>query len=543
MNPPRPDAAPNSELHLLRTPSAHNDQPRPQAGGTGEDPVEVTRYVESLRRSRWLIAAIVVVVTGAVIAISLALPKVYEASANIVINSTAGVAVSSSTEAVERELATIATLATTTPVLREAAKAVPGETVSNLERHVSSSVDSSANIIHLKVSASSGHAAATLADAVAQAFLSQRASTQRAAATSALSTLDKEIEALRASGSSSPIVAAQLNALETRAGELESARASSGAELQLVQPATVPSGASSPRPTRNAVIALFASLFLGVLVALGREQLTPRVSSQRELGQLLELPVLAGIPYVGRRVNARSARAEHETYQTLAAALQLALPPGPRPHVILVTSAAQGEGKTTVSTRLARILAHAGQRTLVVSGDLRAPRLDELFAVGDRPGLRRLLAASPADTVSAAEVQRLIVPVDGEADQSTRGLLDVLPAGDLHAAAATPARDASSLPRASAVESLLAALRESSYAYVLIDSPPLLGIADAQLFARFSDELLVIGRLNQLTISNVIDLREALSRVKASPVGLVVIGTRPAESPYYAGTPYALASS
>jgi Mrp family chromosome partitioning ATPase len=281
---------------------------------------------------------------------------------------------------------------------------------------------------------------------------------------------------------------------------------------------------------------LFASLFLGVLVALGREQLTPRVSSQRELGQLLDLPVLAGIPYIGRRVNARSARAEQETYQTLAAALQLALPPGTGPRVVLITSAGQGEGKTTVSARLAHILAHAGQRTLVVSGDLRAPRLDEVFDVRDRPGLRQFFAASTSEAARGDDVGRLIIPVDGEAGEPASGLLDVLPAGSLDA-------DADSPPRASAVESLLATLRESSYAYVLIDSPPLLGIADAQLFARFSDELLVVGRLNQLTISKVIDLREALFRVRANPVGLVVIGTRPAESPYYAGTPYALAPS
>ena len=53
----------------------------------------------------------------------------------------------------------------------------------------------------------------------------------------------------------------------------------------------------------------------------------------------------------------------------------------------------------------------------------------------------------------------------------------------------------------------------------------------------------MVGRLNQLTISKVIDLREALFRIRANPIGLVVIGTRPAESPYYAGTPYALAPS
>jgi Mrp family chromosome partitioning ATPase/capsular polysaccharide biosynthesis protein len=535
MNSPRPDAVPNSELHVLRTTSAQYDQGRPKAAAPGEDPVDVARYVESLRRSRWLMAAIVVLVTGAVIVVSLALSRVYEASANIVINSSAGVGVGGSGETIERELATIATQATTTPVLRDAAKAVHGETAASLEGHVSSSVDSNANIIQIKVSAKSGKAAAALAGAVAQAFLHQRASAQRAEATSALATLNKEIEALRATGSTSSIVSAQLTALETRAGELESARASSGSELQLEQPPTVPGSASSPRPFRNAVIALFASIFLAVLVALGREQLTPRVSNQRELGQLLDLPVLAGVPYAGRRLSARSVQAEHETYQTLSAALQLALAPGPSPHVILITSAGQGEGKTTVTARLGRMLAHAGQRTLVVSGDLRAPRLDEVFGVSTRQGIRELFAGTSNDEVAGGDVERLIVSADG-GDDPTGGSLDILPAGRFDA-------DASSLLRADTVESLITRLRDTSYSYVLVDSPPLLGIADAQLFARFCDELLVVGRLNQLTISKVVDLREAIFRIRVNPVGLVVIGTRPAESPYYAGTPYAPAPS
>jgi Mrp family chromosome partitioning ATPase/capsular polysaccharide biosynthesis protein len=541
-------ASADSHRHLLRPTSAQNDRSRAQAPATGEDPIEVARYVESLRRSRWLMAAIVAIVTGAVIVISLAIPKNYEATANIVINGASGVGVGASGETVQRELATIASQATTMPVLAQAAKAVRGESVSNLEAHVTASVDQNANIIHIGVGAKSGKKAAALAYAVAQAFLEQHTSAQRAATTSALTTLDKEIEVLRSSGSTSPTVAAQLAALQTRAGVLESARASSSQQLQLEQPPTVPSSASSPRPFRNAVIALFASLFLAVLVALGREQLTPRVSNQRELGQLLDLPVLAGIPYAGRRINARSARAEQETYQTLSAALQLALPPGPTPHVILITSAGQGEGKTTVAARLARLLSHAGQRTLVVSGDLRVPRLDEVFHVSTRRGLSQLLteasSASSAhrpgteteDQVPGDEVQRLIVPVDGESGESARGTLDVLPAG-------SPDADAASLLQAGTVESIIATLRESPYAYILVDSPPILGIADTQLLARFCDELLVVGRLNQLTISKVIDLREALFRVRANPVGLVVIGTRPAESPYYAGTPYALAPS
>lgn len=535
----RPAALTGRHLQPLRTTTDQSARGTMPVAASGEDPLEVARYVESLRRSRMLMATIVLLITGAVIAISLLLPKNFESSADIVINSAFEGGTGTSGEAAQRELATIATLATTKPVLREAALALPRQTTASLEQDVSSSVDQNANIIHITASADSGPTAAAIAYAVAQAFLHQRAIAQRTAAKSALAALDSEIESLRSSGSTSPTAAAQLNALQARAGALETARASSSAQLGLEERPNIPSSPTSPRPFRNAVIALFASLFLAVLVALGREQLTPRVSNQRELGQLLDLPVLAGVPYAKRRVSARHARAEHETYQTLSAALQLALPPSDTPHVLLVTSAAHSEGKSTVTAQLGRMLASAGQRTLIVSGDLRAPRLDDTFGLADRPGLRELLADATTDTVAPKRITDVIVPINPRAagdEGGDHGALEILPAGGFDRGVSPPLR-------AGALESVIATLRDGPYAYVLVDSPPMLGIADTQLLARFCDEMLIVGRLDRLEISKVIDLREALFRLSVKPIGLVVIGTRLSDSPYYGDSPYALASS
>jgi capsular polysaccharide biosynthesis protein/Mrp family chromosome partitioning ATPase len=495
---------------------------------SGEDPVEVRRYIEALRRNRWLIAAIVTIVTAVVLAVSLTLPKTYEATASIVVNNASSPLGSNESQAIQRNLATTATLATTAAVLNEAARSFPGQTRASLAKKISASVQENANIILIKVTYSSAEGAARLAGAVAQAFLNQHAAIQRAQAASALSALNSQIAALRARATNEPNVTAQLNALQARAAELEAASAGSASQLQLVQRPQVPASASSPRPLRNGVIALFASIFLGVLVALGREQLTPRVTNQRELGHLLGLPVLGAIPFTGRRVSPRHAHAEYETYQTLSAAIRLALPPRSNPHVVLVTSAAHGEGKTTVTTRLGRMLAQAGHRTLVVSGDLRWPKLDDAFGVGDRPGLRELLALSPSsEFVPFDEVKNVILPTYNGVGPAPRGELDVLPSG-------RRGEDASELLHTPALESLMDALRSSSYTYVLIDSPPLLGVADAQMLAQFCDELLLIARLDRMKMSEVMDLREMLDRLASSPVGLVVIGARPVGSPYYA---------
>src|SRR5438105_15858371 len=93
--------------------------------------------------------------------------------------------------------------------------------------------------------------------------------------------------------------------------------------------------------------------------------------------------------------------------------------------------------------------------------------------------------------------------------------LDVLPAG-------RHGGDASELLHTPALPSLIEALRSSSYAYVLIDSPPILGVADGQMFAQFCDEVLVVARLDRLRASEALDMREMLDRLDANPVELVV---------------------
>ncbi|TMK97739.1 MAG: hypothetical protein E6G34_08555 [Actinobacteria bacterium] len=501
-----------------------------------EDPLEVQRYLEALRRSRWLIVTIVTIVTIVVLAYSATLPKTYVATAHIVVNNPGSLVGSNETQAVQRNLATTATLATTSAVLAEAARSVNGETRADLANRVSASVEENANIIDIKVSYGTARGAAALASAIARAFLSQHATDQRSNTTHTLSLLSSQIAALRARQSSEPAVAAQLSALQARAAEVEATSASSGAQMQLIETA-VPSGPSSPRPFRNGVIALFAALFMAVLVALGREQLTPRVTSQRELSHMLSLPVLSGIPFVRRRVDVRYARAEYEAYQTLSAALRLALQPGMEPHVMLITSATHGEGKTTVAARLGRVLAQAGHATLLVSGDLRWPKLDDALKVSGNPGLRELLTHDTDDAaVRFDELRQLVLPARGEGI-SHRAVLDVLPAGRGDG-------DASELLHTPALPSFIGALRQSSYAYILIDSPPILSVADAQMFAQYCDELLLVARLDHLKASDVVDLRETLDRLEANAAGLVVIGTRPSGSPYYAaGAPATEASA
>jgi capsular exopolysaccharide synthesis family protein len=255
----------------------------------------------------------------------------------------------------------------------------------------------------------------------------------------------------------------------------------------------------------------------------------PRVSGSRELSRLLELPVLVSIPYVrARRGRGRRNRAlsgiEYETYQTLATSIRFSLTPADGPHVLLVTSALHAEGKSTVTTRLGRALAHAGHRTLLVSADMRWPTLHALTGVELGPGLADLLetlgSASPPG--ARTRVADHIVQATGQ----RRGQLDVLASGKKPS-------DPSDLLSDVSLDIVFDAIAELDYHYVLVDAPPLLGIADTQALARRASSLLYVVRLDRVTVENVIDARDVLDRLDVPAVGMVVIGARSEASPYY----------
>ncbi len=491
----------------------------PLPTGLVDQPVDAQRYLDALRRGIWLIAAIVIVVTVAVLAISLELPKTYRASVDIVYNPTATLLQSNEATSTQRQMATFEALVRTPPVTTTAAHKL-SESPKAVKDAISASANPNANLLTITASAGKGSVAAARANAVAEAFLSEEQSMQNLGLSNARTQLQEQIAQLKGT----PGTATQIAALEARISALQINAAGTASELQIAESAVPPSGASSPRPALNAIVALFASLLIGVLVVLGRDQLRPRFTTPRELGQTLNLPVLAGVPY--RRSSLREQRRrglsglEHETYDALQATIRLLGPMGGQ-NVLLVTSATHGEGKTTVAASLARSLSRAGQKTLVISGDLRSPTLHEHFRLRPQSGLADLLAAMESDTEHPDEaLHTAIRAAPGELN------LDVLDSGQI-------SPDPASLLSSAALDRFFEALRKTDYSYVLIDSPPILGLGDAQFLARQSDEVLVVARLDRVSPVQAEDLRDLLKRLRLNPIGVVVVGARVELSPYY----------
>jgi polysaccharide biosynthesis transport protein len=494
--------------------------------GGGSDAVDTRRYLAAVRRDLPLIGALAGGLLIFAVALSLVLPKTYSASARVGfdLNSTSG----TDATTMERVIATQQELVTRVIVIEAARQELEDEGINVgqtiLQDATTAQAVFGANLMEIKSTSDQPRLAAAYANAVADAYIKNYAGAQQAS-------LDTQIRNLESSIADAP--SADLRAqLRIQQQDLYAQRSATASQVTFAKAATIPGSPDSPKPVRNGILALFVGGFLGVLLALLRDQLRPRFTSQRDLGQFLEQPVVATIPEFGRRLGVRAApatmRVEQEAYQSLTAALRLALPPN-QPNVLMLTSSMHAEGKTTVATRAARLLAASGHRTLLVSGDLRWPRLDALLGVEDKPGLSDLLAAEAQSGVSMEQIEAAII--SGEGRDRTSGAADVLPSGNLSS-------DAARLLSIGSVEPLFEKIRRLGYTYVIVDSTPLLGLADARLIARGCDRVLAIARLERISVPAALDFRDELGRLGVPVLGVVVIGGVSEASPYYSGVKF-----
>lgn len=493
----------------------------------GSDAIDTRRYLAAIRRDLPLIGALAIGLTIFAVAVSLVLPKTYIASALVGFDLTSTAAGDSVAQ--ERYISTQQELVTAGLVLTNARgvlakQGIEVDTNQLLTAIVATPVFGK-NVLQITASSDNPRYAAEFANKVSDAYVIQNIADKSSALDSQIRSLGDNIKDAPTQELRSQYLVAQQQAIAEK-GAYDS-------QVRIARAAVVPGGPDSPKPVRNGVLALFIGLFLGILVALLRDQLRPRFTTTRDLGQFLEVPVIAAIPELGRRLGVRTApqamRIEQESYQSLSAALRLALPPT-QPHVLMLTSSMHAEGKTTVATRVARLLAASGNPTLLISGDLRWPRLDALLHVEGRPGFSDLLAAEGSGKpVSDAQIQAAIT--QGDARDRTSGGADVLPSGTL-------ASDAARLLSSGAVEPLLDKIRKLGYTYVIVDATPLLGLADAKLIARACDRVLVVGRLERISVPAALDLRDELGRIGVPILGLVAIGGNSEASPYYSGVKF-----
>ncbi|MFA5265323.1 MAG: polysaccharide biosynthesis tyrosine autokinase [Opitutaceae bacterium] len=267
--------------------------------------------------------------------------------------------------------------------------------------------------------------------------------------------------------------------------------------LNVAEPARY---SSKPNWAINIAAALFFGLLLGVGSALALDYFDTSFRSVADVEAKLQLPALGVIPLSQDPASvALDDMAESEPYRVLHTNLNMALPTG-RSHALMMCSAGPGEGKSTTLHHVARLMAAAGARVILIDSDLRRPVQHRLFGCGRGPGLGEYLRgeAELERAIQANALPGLAFMPAGSAADFTLGLLQL-----------------------GRLKSLIDELR-TRYDWILFDSPPIIGVSDASVLATAMDGIVLLIQHRRNPQSMVMRARQIIDGLKVPIVGVVL---------------------
>lgn len=292
---------------------------------------------------------------------------------------------------------------------------------------------------------------------------------------------------------------------------------------RILDVAEVPRFPIWPRPFVNLLVALFGGCVAAVGMAIGLEYLNPRITRPEDIDSTLGVPLLGVAPLVSGMKDGIQAGALPPIFLEALRGIRTRILLSPVTSVartLAVTSTNAAEGKTLVASSLAVSMAAAGRRVLLVDADLRRPQQHRIFEVPKTPGLSNVLAGKVK--VSDAVLQT-----------ATPGLF-ILPAGEV-------LEGASDLLESERLKRLVGGFGEH-FDLVILDSPPVLAVADASIVGNAVSAVLFVVAAGQ-TSRDVAQLAlDRLSSVQAYVAGVVLNKFKPDPKTqyYYAPQDYSV---
>jgi len=279
-----------------------------------------------------------------------------------------------------------------------------------------------------------------------------------------------------------------------------------GSSIEIVDKAEMPRDPVYPKTSRDLMVGFMGGCALALVLAFGFEYMDSRLRTPDEITQHLQLPFLGIVPTVPMDEDGGTPLITSGAPATFAEAIRAirtavifsSAAEGARS--VLITSTAPHEGKTLVSSNIACALAQSDQRTLIVDGDMRRPRVHEVFKCPQEPGLSNVLVGTSElhEAVRATGVPNLYI----------------LPAGHM------PPNPAELLGSQKYTE-LLNDLRHQ-FDWIIVDAPPVMAVTDACVIAHQSTGVLFVVGAEMTARRTATFALDQLRAAKAHFIGAVL---------------------
>ncbi len=338
--------------------------------------------------------------------------------------------------------------------------------------------------------------------------------------------VSREITNYKGSGAGLNNLKAELNAnqtiyatLLTSSQDFNLARSTAASAVKLISPAPVPTAVVGPHPIRISALAGFIALILGLGLLFLYDYFddTPRTPEQIEA--LLGAPILGTVQQFDRKryetelITARRARSPvSEAYRVIRTNIRFTDIDHP-PRTLVITSASPAEGKSTTAANLANVFAEDDKRVTLIDADLRRPSLHRIFQAERGEGLTNMLTSTEA--------------LNGHhgTKQGDRSNLELIASGPL------PPRPATLLGSDRMRE--LTQHFANDAQILLIDSPPVLAVADAAILSTVADGVLMVVDPAKSKKRDLRRAREAIEAVGGRIIGIVINRLNKRGSSYY----------
>jgi len=470
-----------------------------------------------LWRRKWVVLVTVIATVAVSVGLSLRSPKQYSASAQLLFRDPGFAQAlfgnnlfSTGQQEPQRTTQTSIDVVTSLNVGAVAASLLKTrEPVSQLVESITVTPNADADIATIKATRSNPREAAAVANAFANGYIVYRRQTDRATVAQAEELVNQSLQTASAAEQT------KLGESLRQLGVLRSLQTGDAEVIAQAQPDPTP---VSPKPKRDATLGLVVGLLLGAALALLVDFLDRRLKTLDDFERACpDYPVIASVPHAppGMSAAKQLTGPTGEAYRMLREGLRFVDPTG-HAKCFVITSADESEGKSTVAVNLASALAAVGRRVILLEADMRRPTVARLLGIPrGADGLSDML-------VSSGDFEEYLVSVEEEP-----GLL-VVPSG-------TVPPNSADLLSAGRMADVLTFVREAADV-VIIDSPPLLPVADTRVLLRLPevDGVILVGRAGASKRDRIRAAARLLAQSGLRVFGMVVTDVKMgARSGYY----------